>query len=222
MNIESSGDQCCLDSLFWFILPPLVGSAFVDCALYALLPSLNMRRKIKEQLMEVKNEILDSGEYTDVKPKSLTGKMPAKYDGTKPHPDPMQEEYIHRIIYNMGDRKKAYEEVYFPNKSAPNYSGRAPYRFFERKGFVKRYKYLMDQAMYSAGLDKKTLLLKTAAMLEKAVTGNKVRDFTNLVDTVLKLQVEDNKYKINPTQHAITQQADLTPVKELMESLNEI
>lgn len=174
--------------------------------------------------MEVENVIIEDCGYPDREsPKSLRGKMPLKYDGKKPLPDPMQEEYIHRIIYNMGDRKKAYEEVYFPNTEAPNYSGRAPYRFFERKGFVKRYKYLMDQAMYSAGLDKKTLLLKTASMVDKAVKGNKVKDFTSLVDTVLKLQVDDNKYKVlgnGATQKAPSEE-DLKPVKELLESLNE-
>lgn len=219
MNKKSSGNQCYPDFLFWFILPPFVGSTFVDCALYSF--SLSRAEESKEQQMEVNNEIMDSGEFTDVKPKSLTGKTPYHYDGTKPLPDQLQEEYIHRIIFNMGDRKKAYEEVYHPNKEAPNYSGRAPYRFFERKGFVKRYTYLMNQAMYSAGLDKKTLLLKTAAMLEKALEGNKVRDFTTLVDTVLKLQVDENKYKITANQNVIEQKTDLTPVKELMESLNE-
>jgi hypothetical protein len=169
--------------------------------------------------MEV--EILNSGEDTDVRPKSLTGKTPYHYDGTTPLPDQLQEEYIHRIIFHMGDRKRAYEEVYHPNKEAPNYSGRAPYRFFERKGFIKRYKYLMDNAMLSAGLDKKTLLLKTASMLEKAMLSNKVRDFTALVDTVLKLQEEENKYKIKAKPIEITTQTDLAPIRELMESLNE-
>lgn len=155
-------------------------------------------------------------------PKSLRGKIPYKYDGSKPLPDPLQEEYIHRIIHNMGDRKKAYEEAYFPLQDSPNYSARAPYRFFERKGFVKRYKYLMDQSMYGAGLDKKTLLLKTAAMLEKAVKGNKVRDFTSLVDTVLKLQVEDSKYKVlaDNTMREAPSEDDLKPVKDLMQELN--
>lgn len=171
--------------------------------------------------MEVKTTIQDTGEYTEVRPKSLTGKMPYKYDGTSPHPDPMQEEYIHRIIYNMGDRIKSYEEVFHPNTNAPNYSGRAPYRFFERKGFVKRYNYLMDQAMLSAGIDKKTLLLKTAAMLETAVKGNKVRDFTTLIDTVLKLQVDDTKYKMVLEKTYTQNQVDITPVNELMESLTE-
>lgn len=216
MNKESDGDQCCLDSLFWFILPPLVGSTFVDCTLYILPPNTEV---LKEIIMEV--EVQNSGKISDVGRKSLTGKMPSSYDGTKPLPDPMQEEYIHKIIFHMGDRKKAYEEVFHPNTSAPNYSGRAPYRFFERKGFVKRYKYLMEQAMFSAGLDKKTLLLKTAAMLEKAVASNKVRDFTTLVDTVLKLQVDENKYAISAPKKVVPTEEDLAPVKELMESLNE-
>ena len=207
------------DSLFWFILPPLVGSVFVDYTPY--IPSPKNDGGIKEQLMEVEMKIKDSGKISDVGRKSLTGKMPRNYDGTTPHPDPMQEEYIHKIIFHMGDRIKAYEEVFHPNTSAPNYSGKAPYRFFQRKGFVKRYNYLMDQAMYSAGLDKKTLLLKTAAMLEKAMKGNKVRDFTSLVDTVLKLQVDENKYKIHQSNRIAPSEEDLAPVKELMESLNE-
>lgn len=172
--------------------------------------------------MEGKIIIEDCGYPDSESPKSLRGKTPHQYDGTKPLPDLLQEEYIHRIIFNMGDRKKSYEEVYFPNTEAPNYSGRAPYRFFERKGFMKRYKYLMDQAMYTSGLDKKTLLLKTASMMDKAIKGNKVRDFTSLVDTVLKLQVDENKYKVlgHGAKEPPTRE-DLTPVKELLESLNE-
>lgn len=172
--------------------------------------------------MEVKEgTILDSGEPKIARSKDLRGRAKPSYDGTSPLPDPLQEEYIHKLIYYMGDRKRAYEEVYFPNTDAPNYSAKAPYRFFERKGFMKRYNYLMNNAMYSAGLDRKTLLLKAAAMLEKAVTGNKVRDFTALVDTITKLQVDENKYKIGPQVKAIPAQTDLAPVKELMESLNE-
>ncbi len=122
----------------------------------------------------------------------------------------------------MGDRKKAYEEVYFPNVSAPNYSGRAPYRFFERKGLTKRYKFLMNQAMYTSGLDKKTLLLKTASMVDKAVQSNKVRDFTALVDTVLKLQVEDKNYRAlaDNTNKPAPSREDLKPVEDLLKSLN--
>ncbi len=172
--------------------------------------------------MEKEIVIEDCGYPDSESPKSLRGKTPHKYDGTTALPDVSQEEYIHRIIFNMGDRRKAYEEVYFPMTTEPKYSARAPYRFFERKGFVKRYKYLMDQAMYSAGLDKKTILLKTASMLDKAVKNNKVRDFTNLVDTVLKLQVEDNKYKVlgDNTNKPAPSKEDLKPVKDLLESLN--
>lgn len=170
--------------------------------------------------MEGKIIVEDCGYPDSGRSKDLRGKTPHGYDGTKPLPDLLQEEYIHRIIFNMGDRRKSYEEVYFPNTEAPNYSGRAPYRFFERKGFLKRYKHLMNQAMYSSGLDKKTLLLKTANMLDKAVKGNKVRDFTNLVDTVLKLQVEENKTPL-PLNNPIKTAEDLSPVKDLLASLNE-
>jgi len=173
--------------------------------------------------MEEKNVIVeDCGNPILERSKDFRGKTPHKYDGTKPLPDPSQEEYIHRIIFNMGDRKKAYEEVYYPNTESPNYPVRAPYRYFERKGFMQRYKYLMDQAMYSTGLDKKTLLLKAAHMMERAVKGNKVRDFTSLVDTVLKLQVDDTKYKalaVKDTEK-LPSPEDLKPVKDLMESLN--
>lgn len=172
----------------------------------------------------MENEIIieDCGYPASESPKSLRGKLAHNYDGTKPLPDPRQEEYIHRIIYNMGDRKKAYKEVFFPNMVEHDYPPRAPYRFFERKGFVKRYKYLMNQAMYSSGIDKKTLLLKTAAMIDKAVKGNKVRDFTNLVDTILKLEVEDNKYKAlgDNSKKKAPSKEDLKPVKDLLESLN--
>lgn len=173
--------------------------------------------------MEVNNVIVEDCGYPILeRSKDLRGKTPHKYDGTKPLPDPMQEEYIHKIIMHMGDRRKAYEEVFHPNVTAPNYAGRAPYRFFERKGFMQRYKYLMDQAMYSTGLDKKTLLLKAAHMMDKAVKGNKVRDFTSLVDTVLKLQVDDTKYKAlaGKTQEQLPSAADLKPVEDLMKSLN--
>lgn len=173
--------------------------------------------------MEVEQIIEDCGYPTQERSKDLRGKLPHKYNGSKPLPDPLQEEYIHRIIYNMGDRKKAYEQVYFPNISEPKYSARAPYRFFERKGFMKRYKYLMDQSMVTAGLDKETMLLKTASLMEKAVKGNKVRDFTSLVDTVLKLQVDEGKYKAlgAPSKtEEIPSHADLKPVEDLLRSLN--
>lgn len=170
----------------------------------------------------MKNVIVeDGGDPALETPKSLRGKTPYKYDGTKPLTDPLQEEYIHKIIFNMGDRKKAYEEVYFPNTSAPNYSGRAPYRFFERKGFLLRYNYLMDQAKLGAGIDKKSLLLKAGSMVDKAVKGNKVRDFTALVDTILKLDVDSGKYKAQaPKQQAIPSYADLTPVTDLLNELS--
>lgn len=171
--------------------------------------------------MEKEIVIEDCGYPDSGSPKSLRGKTPYKYDGRKPLPDPLQEEYIHRIIFNMGDRKKSYEEVYFPHTSEPRYTSSAPYKFFERKGFIKRYKFLMDRAMYTAGLDKQTILLKTASMLEKAVKSNKVRDFTSLVDTVLKLQVDDNKYKAlgNNTPVAPSRE-DLKPVEDLLKELN--
>ena len=154
-------------------------------------------------------------------PKSLRGKTPRDYDGTKPLADPLQEEYIHRIIYNMGDRKKAYREVYYPNNPEYDFPIRAPYKLFERKGFMKRYKYLMDQAMYTSGLDKKTLLLKSASMLEKAVASNKVRDFTSLVDTVLKLQVDSSKYKaLGQGALKAPSKEDLKPVEDLLKGLN--
>ena len=172
--------------------------------------------------MEVKDVVVeDLGNPTHASSKGLRGKLPSKYDGTKPLPDPLQEEYIQRIIYNMGDRKKAYEQVFYPNVDSPKYSARAPYRFFERKGFMLRYNYLMSQAMYSAGLDKKTLLLKTANMLDKAVKGNKVKDFTSLVDTVLKLKVDDSgNHKALGSQVQIPSNADLKPVEDLLEDLN--
>jgi len=163
----------------------------------------------------------DCGYPTRERSKDLRGKLPHNYDGSKELPDPLQEEYIHRIIFNMGDRKKAYEEAFFPMIENPNYPAKAPYRYFERKGFVKRYNYLMTNALFSAGLDKKTLLLKTAALIERSVKSNKVRDFTSLVDTVLKLQVDENKYKVlaQPEQRKVSED-DLAPVKALMESLN--
>ena len=173
--------------------------------------------------MEEKKVVVEDCGYPDSEsPKSLRGKTPYKYDGKTSLPDARQEEYINRIIYNMGDHKKAYEEVYFPNVNAPNYSGSAPYRFFERKGFIRRYKFLMDRAMYSVGLDKKTLLLKTAQMIEAAVQANKAKEFTSLVDTVLKLQVDETKYRAlqPPTAYVAPSREDLAPVKELLDSLN--
>lgn len=169
--------------------------------------------------MEV--EVQDSGIEPKIGPKSLTGRMPKNYDGTTPHPDPMQEEYINRIIYNMGNRVKSYEEVYRPDTNAPNYSSKAAYKFFERKGFLKRYNFLMNQAMYAAGIDKKTLLLKTAALIEDAVEKKKVKDFTNLVDTVLKLQTNENKYRALNQERSVNPQIDLKPIQDLMESLNQ-
>lgn len=174
--------------------------------------------------MEEKNVIVeDCGYPTQSRPKDLRGKTPYKYDGKTPLPDELQERYIQRIIYNMGDRKKSYEEVYYPNTPDPNYSSRAPYRFFERKGFVTRYAHLMNTAVGSVGLDKKTLLLKAAHMMDKAVKGNKVRDFTALVDTVMKLQVDDSKYKAlgkqQNTQLAPPTKEDLKPVQDLMDGL---
>lgn len=173
--------------------------------------------------MEVEQIIEDCGYPAQERSNDLRGKLPHNYNGSKPLPDPVQEEYINRIIFNMGDRKKAYEETFFPNNPSPKYSAKAPYRYFERKGFMKRYKYLMDQAQVTAGLDKETMLLKTASLIDRAVKGNRVKDFTSLVDTVLKLQVDESKYKaLAPSQknEEIPHTADLGRVKDLLKDLN--
>lgn len=177
--------------------------------------------------MEVINEeeedvIVEDCGYPDRNvPMDMRGKTPFNYKGDKPLADPRQEEYIHNIVRFMGDRRKAYEVTYYPNIVSPQYSPRTPWRFFERKGFLLRYNYVMNEALHGIGLDKSTLLVKAAGMIDKAVQGNKVKDFTSLVDTVLKLQVDASKYTaINQSALVSPSKDDLKQVKELMESLN--
>ena len=173
--------------------------------------------------MEVETEAIveDCGYPDQARPKDLRGKIPYHYKGDIPLVDPKQEEYIANIIRYMGDRRKAYEETYFHNIVDPHYPERAPWRYFERKGFLLRYNYLMTNATNGIGIDKHTLLMKAASLVDKAVAGNKVKDFTSLVDTILKLQVDTSKYTaIGNSAPVIPTKDDLKQVRELMESLN--
>lgn len=176
---------------------------------------------MEEQEME--NVIVeDCGYPTQSRSKDLRGKASPKYTGKDELPDQLQEQYIHRIIYHMGNRKKAYEEVWYPDVENPKYPARAPYRFFERKGFMLRYNYLTTQAVNNAGLDKNSLLLKASQLIDKSVKSNKVRDFTALVDTILKLKADPSKvYDAQPKYKQLAPTAeDLAPVRELLEGLN--
>lgn len=151
---------------------------------------------------------------------SFRGQKAQKYDGTTALPDQKQEDYIHRIIYHLGNRKKAFEEIYYPQIENPNYQPSMPYRFFERKGFQKRYNYLMKQAMFSAGIDHRTLLMKAATLVDNAIAKKNVRDFATMVDTILKLEAPMTARREEWVEKKPkTTQADLAPIKELLEEL---
>ncbi len=139
------------------------------------------------------------------------------YDGSTPLPDDKQEEYIHRIIFNLGNRKKSYEEVYYPKVVNPQYGASMPYRFFERKGFQKRYQFLMKQALFSAGIDHRTLLLKSATLIDEAIKNKDINGFSTMVTTILKLESPQAE---RATQKKIpVTKEDLAPVRDLLESL---
>lgn len=161
-------------------------------------------------------------EVEETTPKKIGKDMRGKrnYDGSTPLLDPQQEEYINKILFYLGDRLRAYEEVYQPDTTARLYTGKPAYKFFERKNFVKRYQYLTNVAMLSAGLDRKTLLLKAATMVDKSVKSHKVREFTQLVDTILKLQSANPKNMPEQIKVITAEKVDLAPVKELLEELN--
>jgi len=168
----------------------------------------------------MKTEINGTVETIEEEVKIRTSMRGVKnYHGEHPLPDPMQEEYVQKIIFYMGDRIRAYEEVYHPDTTKINYTGKPAYKFFERKNFVKRYQYLTNLAMLSAGIDRKTLLLKAATMVDKAVKNQKVREFTQLVDTILKLQNANPKNMIE-TKPMAAEVVDLAPVKELLADLS--
>lgn len=150
--------------------------------------------------------------------KSASYHIKKNYDGKTELPDPKQEEYIYRIIANLGNRVKAYNETYYPGVEKPSYSPNMPYRFFERKGFQLRYQYLMQQAMFSAGLDRRSLLLKASTLVDESLKKKSVRDFSTMVDTILKLETPVTQTR-NERHAPAAQKIDTAKIKALMKDL---
>ena len=186
-----------LDFSFQFILPPFVGSLSLTDFLLLL---------SNKEVLEQENKMDEQDNTDQLDPpmrtrrrissfKDSVGHMPviqnrkiAEYDPTIPLRDPVAELYIQEIINNGGVKKIAYEKAYFPGVENPKYSASSPYNIFNSKPFQKRYNYVLKQALQVMGVDNRSLLFKTATLLDYAVETKNIKGFTTLVETVLRLE----------------------------------
>lgn len=153
-------------------------------------------------------------------PTTGSGRLSTKtYDPTTPLRDPLAELYIQEIIANGGVKKTAYEKAYYPHVEDPEYSPSAPYSLFNSKVFQKRYNYVLKQALQAMGIDNRSLLFKTAVLIDDSVQNKSVKSFTMLVDTVLKLEGLANPNTDKDVKKALTTE-DMKPIRDLLEELN--
>lgn len=141
------------------------------------------------------------------------------YDPSKPLAKIEREQYVHAIIAHGGNKKKAFEEVYNNGEPLPREKANYPYAYFKGKQIRARYDYILNQHLQNVGIDSKSMLIKSAKLMEQAVLSNDIDGFTKMVNTVLKIKGEGQTKVITMSSPAAITHEDNTAIEALFEKL---
>ena len=151
------------------------------------------------------------------------------YDPKEPLVDLKRELFVNETIRQDGNKAKAWKIIYMPElcikdadgkeKKIPRSKSNYPYMAFKGKRIQARYKYLVDQHLEHIGIDTRHLLMKSAKLVDFAVTKRDITGFTQMVNTIMKLKGEDIQRVAQITQEVKISPDDVKEIKDIFENL---
>lgn len=162
-----------------------------------------------------KIEPVQTTELAPVDPSTLI----AGYDPQTPLKDPRRELYCHEIIAQGGNKKRAYELAYLAGVPLPKSKANYPYIYFKGPQIRARYDVLVNQHLDSVGLDTKSMLVKSAKLLQQATKDNDIQGFTTMVATIMKIRGTDIKKVMTVSKKMEVTAEDLETIEGIFENL---
>lgn len=140
------------------------------------------------------------------------------YDPMEPLQDTANELLAHELIKCRGNKAQAYRNIFNDGQPLERKKANAPYLRFAGNKIKARYSYLLDQYLDGVGLDSKSLLMKSAKLVDKAVKDNDITGFSQMVNTIMKLKGE-NVTKIAQITKVEVSQKDLDTISDLFNEM---
>lgn len=147
--------------------------------------------------------------------------MVGTYDPTMSLPNVKHELMVRHMIANGGNKKAAYRKAFIPDgEKLPASQANKAYLIFKRKDVQARYQFLLDQQLDDAGLDSRSLLMKSSKLVDAAVAKKDINGFATMVNVIQKLKGEESIKIANVTQTINVTPEDSKAIEGLFDKLN--